>query len=302
MTDDGHLKVELEVDGVEADAYFGIVPEYIGDADVSANAIRLFWVLNRYANQSHELWRGRRKLMERCRFGSLRTLDRAMNELRALGAVTTAVRWKDEARKERDTNLYRLWMARPAPTALRDRLVGVEGGSDTSVARGVATQMALGGGSANGDATLASKMTPNTEPGEYRAPNPLPPSASPPVGAAGASGNDPNKRKRRPPEGPVGELLAAHIDATGQKPSEAMRNKMAGRIKQLLDDYDPGQVAAGLALSREMRPPRPWAPEYLEERILTATATPPEPNGHRPGMSNDPARRQDEITARKVEL
>ena len=76
---------------VRASDYFAIVPEWVLDADISANAIRLYAVLNRYANDRGRAWPSRRTLAERLRV-SASTIDRAKDELVGIGALTVEAR------------------------------------------------------------------------------------------------------------------------------------------------------------------------------------------------------------------
>lgn len=76
---------------VRASDYFAIVPEWVLDADISANAIRLYAVLNRYANDRGRAWPSRRTLADRLRV-SASTIDRAKDELVGIGALTVEAR------------------------------------------------------------------------------------------------------------------------------------------------------------------------------------------------------------------
>lgn len=76
---------------VRASDYFAIIPEWVLDADVSANAIRLYAVLNRYANDRGRAWPSRRTLADRLRV-SASTIDRAKDELVGIGALTVEAR------------------------------------------------------------------------------------------------------------------------------------------------------------------------------------------------------------------
>lgn len=60
-------------------------------ADVSANAVRLYGVLNRYANSQGRAWPSRRTLAEALRI-SPSTIDRAKDELVSIGALTVETR------------------------------------------------------------------------------------------------------------------------------------------------------------------------------------------------------------------
>src|SRR6185437_14004222 len=89
---------------------FAIVPEWLLDADVSDVAIRLYAVLLRYGQSSGARMPGRATLARRLRKKSVDTIDRAMRELVAIGAVTIEHRYDGP---QRLTNRYRLHARRP---------------------------------------------------------------------------------------------------------------------------------------------------------------------------------------------
>lgn len=89
---------------VKVDHAFAMIPEWVLYADISANAVRLYGVLRRFADQhSGECWPSRRLLADRCKF-SPATVDRALEELVEAGAVTVKGRVTD--RGDRTSNLY----------------------------------------------------------------------------------------------------------------------------------------------------------------------------------------------------
>lgn len=77
---------------VSTDGYFTIIPEWVLDADISDRAVRLYGVLRRHANTRLMSRPSRAKLAERMRT-SLSSVDRALRELEAIGAVTIRHRW-----------------------------------------------------------------------------------------------------------------------------------------------------------------------------------------------------------------
>jgi hypothetical protein len=82
-------------DAVTADVKFSIVPEWIIDSGCSDKALRLYVVLARYAdNDKSTAYPGRGTLAKRmgCHRASV---DRAVDELVKLGAITKQVRVKD---------------------------------------------------------------------------------------------------------------------------------------------------------------------------------------------------------------
>lgn len=93
---------------IRATEYFAIVPEFVIYGDISANAVRLFAVLHRYANSQLRAWPSRRTLAEAMRV-STATIDRAKDELVAIGALTVTSRTSDLG--DPTSNLYTLLMA-----------------------------------------------------------------------------------------------------------------------------------------------------------------------------------------------
>jgi hypothetical protein len=89
---------------------FAIVPEWLLDADVGDCAIRLYAVLLRYGNTSGARMPGRATLARRLRKRSTDTVDRAMRELVAVGAVRVEHRY---AGRQRLTNRYHVQTSRP---------------------------------------------------------------------------------------------------------------------------------------------------------------------------------------------
>ena len=82
-------------ESVTADIKFSIVPEWLIDSGCSDKALRLYVVLARYAdNDTLTAYPGRGTLAKRmgCHRASV---DRAVEELQALGAITKQVRVKD---------------------------------------------------------------------------------------------------------------------------------------------------------------------------------------------------------------
>jgi len=69
-----------------ADNYFSMIPEWVLDAEISAKSVRLYCVLQRYANSHGVCFPSRATLAERCKC-SLRTVDQAVDELQAIGAL-----------------------------------------------------------------------------------------------------------------------------------------------------------------------------------------------------------------------
>ena len=120
---------------IDADNYFAIIPEWVLDADVSAQAVRLYGILRRYADADNRAWPSRLTLANRMRV-STKTVDRSLKELLALGAL--AIKHRRDAAGDPTTNLYRLFTANPGVGTT------MSPPTDTDVARGRDTSVATG--------------------------------------------------------------------------------------------------------------------------------------------------------------
>lgn len=96
MSDGGKLYSEL--------GPYAIVPEWVLDADVSDRAVRLYARLARYATRDGKAFPSRRTMSERLRC-SLDSIDRAMRELVAIGALEKTARYR-EGTRSRTSNDY----------------------------------------------------------------------------------------------------------------------------------------------------------------------------------------------------
>lgn len=65
---------------------FAIIPEWLLDSDISAQAVRLYCILARYADKEGHAHPSRQKLAERTHI-SVKSVDRALRELTEAGAV-----------------------------------------------------------------------------------------------------------------------------------------------------------------------------------------------------------------------
>jgi hypothetical protein len=115
---------------VSADVRFAVVPEWIVLADVGANAVRLYALLARHADIDGEARVYRKTLAERMRC-SLDTIDRALRELVAIGALEIRERYSPKNPRQRAASDYVLHTVR--------------GGGRTDAARGGRTDAARGG-------------------------------------------------------------------------------------------------------------------------------------------------------------
>jgi hypothetical protein len=89
---------------------FSITPEWVLDAEISDRAVRLYGLLGRYADAKGEAFPRRRTLAERLNC-SINSLDRAVAELKSIGALETADRWRMDGGQS--ANLVTLRMSPP---------------------------------------------------------------------------------------------------------------------------------------------------------------------------------------------
>lgn len=91
-------------DTIHADLYFAIIPEWVLNLPVSANAIRTYCCLRRFAdNMTGECFPSRKTVAMRARL-SVSTLDRAIKELVQYGAIEITPR--KNASGDWSSNLY----------------------------------------------------------------------------------------------------------------------------------------------------------------------------------------------------
>ena len=88
---------------IRSTEYFAIVPEWVVHADISANAVRLYAILNRFANSRGHAWPSRKTIAELMRV-SVATIDRAKDELVEIGALTIEPRTTPSG--DPSSNLY----------------------------------------------------------------------------------------------------------------------------------------------------------------------------------------------------
>ena len=88
---------------IRSDDYFAIVQEWLLTADISSNAVRLYAILNRYANSRGHAWPSRKTLASSMKC-STATVDRARDELVGAGALTVIQRTSDAG--DPTSNLY----------------------------------------------------------------------------------------------------------------------------------------------------------------------------------------------------
>jgi hypothetical protein len=152
---------------LKSETYFAMIPQWILYADISSHAVRLYGVLNRKAyNETNIAVPGRAYLSEKMHC-SKATVDRAMRELVALGAVEVTHR-REPGRKERATNRYLLRTSRKGGAAGDDkREKGGAAGDDTED-RGL-SRVVLPGGATRGDVYREEHTEKSNSPSDYSA-------------------------------------------------------------------------------------------------------------------------------------
>jgi hypothetical protein len=88
---------------IRSTEYFAMIPEWVLHADISANAVRLYGVLNRFANSRGHAWPSRKTIADIMRV-SVATIDRAKDELVELGALSVEARTTPSG--DPSSNLY----------------------------------------------------------------------------------------------------------------------------------------------------------------------------------------------------
>jgi hypothetical protein len=127
---------------IKSTDYFAIVPEFVIYAPISSNAVRLYAILNRFANSQGRAWPSRKTLAELMQC-STATIDRAKEELVELGALTIEARTTPSG--DPSSNLYILH------TSLVDN-----SGTSSPVTQGILTRE--GRGTPTGDALNRDSM------------------------------------------------------------------------------------------------------------------------------------------------
>jgi hypothetical protein len=108
--------------------YFAIIPEYVLYADITSNAVRLYAILNRFANSNGHAWPSRKKLAELMQC-STATIDRAKDELVQIDALQVETRTSPAG--DYTTNLYTL-QVRPSSQMIKGSRTREETGSPTN--------------------------------------------------------------------------------------------------------------------------------------------------------------------------
>ncbi|WP_446224946.1 helix-turn-helix domain-containing protein [Nocardia sp. IBHARD005] len=147
-----------------ADNYFAVVPEWVIDAEISDRAFRLWAVLRRRSDKSTGFAReSRTKLATRLRT-SVKSIDRALRELEAAGAITVHARWANAAGSSYSFTRDAEHSVR-APSGYVLKTASPVSGSDTGVPTPVADDEPLpeagtpASGSDTGDAGVGTPVT-----------------------------------------------------------------------------------------------------------------------------------------------
>jgi Helix-turn-helix domain len=89
---------------LSADNFFSIIPEWLLFADISAQAVRLYGVLRRYADRDGSCFPSRKRLANDLRMESTKPVDKALKELQSIGAITIEHRYTEQG--DLQSNLY----------------------------------------------------------------------------------------------------------------------------------------------------------------------------------------------------
>jgi hypothetical protein len=154
--------------------HFAIVPEWVIDAGISDAAFRLYSVLLRYGQSSGARMPSRATLARRLRKRSVDSVDRAMKELVAVGAVAVELRRRG---RENLTNRYHLMSVPPSVRA--GGAVGGRTDAATPQGRGSGRRNAATPGRTDA-ARVAAPVRPDPGvPTQENPPPPAPPRARP---------------------------------------------------------------------------------------------------------------------------
>ena len=100
------------MDYIKADEYYSIVPEWVIDLPISAQAVRLYAVLNRYADKDDGTCFPAISTLSKRMHTSNSTVKRALNELKNCGAILVEARY-DKETNEQTSNLYTVMRKNP---------------------------------------------------------------------------------------------------------------------------------------------------------------------------------------------
>lgn len=119
---------------VHNEVNFAIIPEWVLFANISPQAVRLYGVLNRYANnKTKRCYPSRATLMKELRVSNIKTVDRALKELVRIEAVSVKKRLSDQG--DPTSNEYLVRVTQVAPQMSLPSPTSVASGSPTDVAQ-----------------------------------------------------------------------------------------------------------------------------------------------------------------------
>ena len=101
------------MDYIKSDVYFSIVPEWVIDAPISAQAVRIYAVLCRYADKDDGTCFPSITTLARRIKVSNSTIKRGLRELKDIGAIKSQKRF-DKATGEQTSNLYTVMRSKEA--------------------------------------------------------------------------------------------------------------------------------------------------------------------------------------------
>ena len=104
---------------VTATEHFALIPEWVLYGNISSAAVRVYCVLHRYANSDGRCHPSRKSIASKARIG-LSTVDRSIDELIALGALTVRHRTSDSG--DPTSNEYTIIVNRPLFTENRPHI------------------------------------------------------------------------------------------------------------------------------------------------------------------------------------
>ena len=238
------------------DDFFAPVPEWVLDAAVSDCAVRLFAVLLRYGQSSGARMPSRATLARRLRKGSTDTVDRAMRELVALGAVVVERR---RAQGVNQTNRYHLRTHHPDGGAAGGVVAGRSAAPTTAPDGAAPVLPGQGGG-------RSDAATPRSEGGRTVPVVPGPAAACCSVMEVGVGGG------RR--DAATGRTDAAGV-AAGMRPdpellTHSKPHPPSPPADAVATDADPGCAEPALAaLARRGGTPPGAGPVVVRERLST---------------------------------
>jgi len=215
-------KSELDDEGtLVVEQYFAILPEWIIDADISDAAVRLYSVLLRYGQSSGHRMPSRALLARRLHKRSTDSVDRALKELVACGAVIVERRRRGP---EFLSNRYHLRNTPPPSPAADSGRNGVAAPPSSGGSRKFAATP-----SRTDAATLAARMRPYPESSTQRRPPPSAPISLTPAFEADGRGGGADRTSRLPVVQRTAQLLAAlglrDLDGVVERCCEARRSR-----------------------------------------------------------------------------